>query len=200
MALRYSAPMRPRQTVPTLWLVTDQRTDAALERALRQLPRGAGVIFRHYHLSAPARGARFRALARLARHRDFTLAWSGPAREARRLGAGACYGPPAVLSSGPALMRLVTAHSLAEIGAARRARASAVLLSPVYPTRSHSGARALGAVRFRLLAARSPVGAIALGGMDPRRARALGAWGWAAIDGLSGSVHRKKEARIPEDS
>ena len=59
------------------------------------------------------------------------------------------------------------------------------LLSPVFPTRSHSGARALGPVRFRLLAARAAMPVIALGGLNPRAASRLRWHRWAAIDGLS---------------
>jgi thiamine-phosphate pyrophosphorylase len=40
-------------------------------------------------------------------------------------------------------------------------------------------------VRWRALAARARVPVIALGGMNARRARALGCRYWAAIDGLS---------------
>lgn len=178
--------MPARQTIPALWLVSDQRNDAALERALARLPRGcAGLIYRHYHLPPAARAARFRALARIAGSQGLWTAWAGPAREARRYGADACYGPAAMLARGPALPRLVTAHSLAEIGAAARARAWAVLLSPVFPTRSHPGSTTLGPLRFHLLAARTPVPVIALGGMDRRRARMLAGFGWAAIDGLA---------------
>ena len=181
--------MRPRQTqrqtMPQLWLITDPRTEAGLARALARLPRGAGVIFRHYHLPPPERAARFRALAQVAGQRGLWLAWAGTAAAARRMGADACYGPPTLLARGPALPRLVTAHSLAEIGAAGRARADAVLLSPVFPTRSHPGAPVLGPLRFRLLAAQLPVQVLALGGMTARRGRALG-HGWAAIDGLAG--------------
>lgn len=82
-------------------------------------------------------------------------------------------------------MRLATAHSLAEIGAAVRAGAHAILLSPVFPTRSHPGAAVLGAVRFLLLARRSPLPVIALGGMTAARAARLPVHGWAAIDGLA---------------
>lgn len=185
--------MPARQTLPHLWLVTDRRTDAVLASALARLPRGAGVIFRHYHLAPPERAARFRAVARLARRRGLVVAWSGSARAARGLGAQACYGPAALLARGPGaesgMARLLTVHSLREIGAAGRARADAVLLSPVFATRSHPGGEVLGAVRFRLLAARSLVPVLALGGMDARQARGLKGFGWAAIDGLAG-LHR----------
>lgn len=82
-------------------------------------------------------------------------------------------------------IRLATAHSLREIGAAVRARADAILLSPVFPTRSHPGGKVLGPVRFLLLARQSPLPVIALGGMTRQRAARLPVHGWAAIDGFA---------------
>ena len=185
MARCYSGLMRRRQPcLPDIWLVSDARNDARLERALARLPRGSGLIFRHYHLPPAARRARFARLARLARSRGHAVVLAGSAQAARNRGADGAYGSPAPLARGPALVRLVTAHSLREIGQAARARADAILLSPVHPTRSHPGARTLGGMRFRLLAARSPVPVIALGGMNAARARALKWEKWAAIDGI----------------
>ena len=66
---------------------------------------------------------------------------SGSAAEARRWGADGAYGSPRIIGPGAALTRLVTVHSLAELRRARRA--DAVLLSPVFPTRSHPGAAGL---------------------------------------------------------
>ena len=83
------------------------------------------------------------------------------------------------------MLRLATAHSLREIGDANRLGADAVLLSPVFPTRSHPGARTLGPLRFRLLAAHAAMPVIALGGMDQALAGRLDWRRWAAIDGLS---------------
>lgn len=172
-------------SLPDLWLISDARNDAALERALRRLPRGSGFVFRHYHLAPEARRARFEVLKRIARSRGHvvilagTEPWDADGRYGGRRERG---------------LWLVTAHSLREIG--RCNRADAVFLSPVFPTRSHPGAGTLGPLRFRLLAARSPVPAIALGGMDVRRARRLRHPKWAAIDGLCGETTR----RIPQDS
>jgi thiamine-phosphate pyrophosphorylase len=64
-------------------------------------------------------------------------------------------------------------------------RADAVLLSPVFPTRSHPGAAALGPARFRLMARHAQMPVVALGGMTVRTARRLDWPRWAAIDGLS---------------
>ena len=62
MARCYSEPMPQCHPLPTIWLLTDARNDAALEGILRRLPRGSGLVFRHYHLPAPQRRARFDAL------------------------------------------------------------------------------------------------------------------------------------------
>ena len=169
---------------PSLWLISDARNDAVLGRTLLALPRGSGLIFRHYHLAPAQRRRRFDALRRLARRRGHAAVLSGDAATARRWGAHGAYGPPQRLARGPAALRLVTAHSLREIGAAQRTRADAILLSPVFATRSHPGKKTLGLVRFRLLAARSRLPVIAMGGMNVRAARRSGAQGWAAIDGI----------------
>lgn len=181
--------MNQRQTalslgLPVIWLVSDARNDARLETVLGRLPRGSGLIFRHYHLPPAERRSRFAELARIARQRGHWLALSGSASIARRWGAAAAYGSPRQLATGPAIPRLVTVHSLREIARAMRIRADAILLSPVFPTRSHPGGRALGPVKFRLLAARALVPVIALGGMNGPRARRLSAARWAAVDGL----------------
>lgn len=179
--------------LPPIWLVSDARNDARLERIVARLPRGSGLIYRHYHLPPQERQARFDRLRRIARHYGHRVFLAADARTARAWGADGAYGSADLLATGPALPRLLTAHSLREL---RRTRADAVLLSPVFPTRSHPGAVSLGPTRFRLLARLAQVPVIALGGMTPHRAVALKPAGWAAIDGLSSSDMR----RIPKDS
>jgi thiamine-phosphate pyrophosphorylase len=136
------------------------------------LPRGSGLIFRHYHLNPSQRRARFDRLVRIARRRGHLVALSASAREARVWGADAAYGPAQTLARGPQVLRLVTVHSLAELRQA--ARADAVIISPVFATRSHHGSVPLGIMRFRLLARRARVPVIALGGMNSRRAKSVG--------------------------
>lgn len=178
--------MPPRHpALPLVWLVSDARNDAALDAALRRLPRGSGLIFRHYRLPHAERRKRFIAVRRIARTRAHCVVLAGSAGQARRWGADGAYGDARTTGAGPAMLRLVTAHSLHEIGQAGRARAAAILLSPVFATRSHRGAATLGPMRFRLVAARSRVPVIALGGMTRRNAAHLRWQRWAAIDGLS---------------
>ncbi len=177
--------MTPRQTLlPREWLVTDARNDARVPGALARLPRGSGLIVRLGHLPEAARRAQFDAWAKIARRFGHGVVLASDCRTARAWGAGGAYGPAMRLAKGPRCWRLVSAHSLREIAAGTRARADAILLSPVFPTASHPGAPTLGPVRFRLMAKRAQVPVIALGGMTPRRARALGT-AFAAIDGLT---------------
>lgn len=175
MARRYPA-------LPRVWLVSDSRNDGSLEAALKRLPRGSGFIFRHYHLGPEQRQARFLQLAKLARAHDHLVIVAGAPALARRWGADGAYGTARLITAGPNLLRLVTAHTLGDL---RTGRADAVLLSPVFATRSHPGARTLGPLRFRLLAARSQVPVIALGGMTARNSERLAGHAWAAIDGLT---------------
>ena len=161
--------------MPARVLLSDARNDATLETALRRLPRGSALVWRHYHLDRTARAARLAPLARLAALRGIAVVLAGPG-----------YGPAQRLSRRrTGGLRLATAHNLRELGAAARAGADAVLLSPVFPTRSHPGAPALGAVRFNALARLSPIPVLALGGMTRRRLTQVRAQGFAAIDGLS---------------
>jgi len=185
MARCYSvAAMKRQPTLPALWLISDARNDARLERILRKLPRGCGLIFRHHHLAPAPRRARWEQLRRLAHAHGHLAILAGTAALARHWRADGAYGSASKLANGPATLRLATAHTLPEIAAAHRARAAAILLSPVHPTRSHPGAPSLGPQKFHALAARARVPVIALGGMTPHRARALRTPRWAAIDGI----------------
>ncbi len=165
--------------LPRIWLVTDARNDAELDRTIARLPRGSGVIFRHYHLMPNERAARLAQVRRLCR------------RFAHRLEiAGQGYGPPAPHRT------LATAHNLREIGRANRCGAQAVLISPVFPTRSHPGGPTLGRVRLLLHARRAQMPVIALGGMSVRRLSGLPVHGWAAIDGLVAQPRKSPASRF----
>lgn len=178
--------MPARQSFPDLWLLSDERNDAALEGALRRLPRGSGFIYRHYHLPDRERVERWFDLLRIARARGHVAILADSSLTAREWGADGIYGAPrALYPTANELLTLATAHSLAEIGLANRLRADAVLLSPAFATRSHPDAPVLGPLRFRLLAAHARMPVIALGGMNAHTARRLQWPRWAAIDGLS---------------
>jgi thiamine-phosphate pyrophosphorylase len=167
--------MSRRQPLPRLWLMTDERLGDELWDALERLPRHAGIVFRHYHLAPADRRALFLRVRLVARRRTLRLVVAGDqplAADGRHGGRGLG-------------LRTASAHSLRELKAAERAGADLVFLSPVFATRSHPGAQALGPLRFGLIARHARVPLVALGGMDARRGRALAAlnaYGWAGID------------------
>jgi thiamine-phosphate pyrophosphorylase len=156
--------------------MTDERQGEALWAALERLPRGSGVIFRHYGLPPAERRALFERVRRVARRRRLVLIAAG--RQGLR--AQGRHGRGQRRSIG---LRTAPAHDLPEIRAAERAGANLIFLSPAFPTRSHPGAHALGRVRFGLLARKTRVPIIALGGITAKRMRGLpGAYGWAGVD------------------
>ncbi|WP_231562482.1 thiamine phosphate synthase [Sphingomonas sp. 35-24ZXX] len=173
--------------MPTLWLISDARNDALLERAIARLPRGSGLVFRHYHLPPEQRRQRFVQLAKQIRNRGGVIVLAGDTAMARRWRADGCYGAP-VSGAGHGLIRLLTVHDMRELARANAMRGSAqTLISPVFATRTHPGGAHLGVPRFAALARLSRLPVIALGGMTRARAQQNGAVidGWAAIDGLS---------------
>jgi thiamine-phosphate pyrophosphorylase len=168
--------MRPRQPLPRLWLMTDERQGEALFAAIARLPRGAGIVFRHYSLAASERRALWDRVRSAARGRGLILVVAGPTLP----GADGAHNRP---GTG---LRTASAHNLREIRAAEGAGAHLIFLSPVYPTRSHAAAATLGPRRFALLAHQTKLPVIALGGMNAENARTLGgAYGWAGIDAWS---------------
>ena len=167
MALRHPVRSRDRK-LPALWLMTDERIGDRLWDAIARLPRGSGIVLRHHATPAGERNVLKRRIARLARrHRLLFVDEASPKTAPIRIGR---------------------AHSVREGLAARRAGAALVFVSPVYATRTHPGAPALGPLRAAMIARAVGVPAIALGGMNARRYRrlaGLGFVGWAAIDALT---------------
>ena len=174
-------PKRQALSLPKIWLMTDERLGDALLPSIAALPKGSGIVFRHYSLEPRARAALFRKVSAVAqRHRHVLVVgglpiaapvWRVAGRHGRVRGA-------------------ITApvHSRREALAAKRMGADLLFVSPVFATRSHPGATALGRVRFGLLIRDLGMRVIALGGMNKARARgfkAMKIYGWAAISALA---------------
>ncbi len=174
--------MPRRHPIPRLWLMTDERMGEGLWDALNALPRGSGVVFRHYATSD--RVALLAKVAQVARRRGLLL-----------LAAGGLEGTHGAHNAGSRGLVSRSAHNRREVLAAARA-ADVIFVSPVYPTHSHPGARALGITRLAAMIRGIDVPVIALGGMNARRMRAvrpLGVHGWAGIDAWT----RQKRKAVP---
>jgi thiamine-phosphate pyrophosphorylase len=177
--------------LPPLFLFTDERRVPDPLPSIETLPRGAGVVFRHYgHAEREALG---RDVRDLCAKRRLVLLVAEDAALATRLGAHGLHLPERALARLPLWrnrFRLCTAAVHSEPGLVRAARfgVSAAFLSPVFATGSHPGAHPIGRVRFLRLThgARLPV--YALGGITAESARPLavsGIVGFGAIEGLT---------------
>lgn len=161
--------------------MTDERMGEALWPALAQVPRGGGVILRHDRLAFSDRLALGRKLAAIARRRGLVLGVAGDVRLARLLGADLVHRPIAPAGS---MAMSIPVHDEAQALAARLQRPALVFVSPIFQTRSHPKKPALAIAQARRLAILAGAPAIALGGMDEAKWRALGSafHGYAGID------------------
>jgi thiamine-phosphate pyrophosphorylase len=172
--------------LPTIWLMTDERVkETALLAAAARLPKGrAGIVFRHYHTRPAARRTVFDALQAIARRRRLVLLLAGDARLAAAWRADGVHGDARRVTR--TLIRSCAVHDRQQAMAARGA--DLCFVSPLFPTRSHVGAGALGRLRFAVLARMVDPPVMALGGVRAEHRHMLagiGADGWAAIDGLT---------------
>lgn len=178
--------MRKRQPLPTLWMMSDERMGDAFLPALARLPKGAGLIFRHYATPPAERRALFEAARVICRRHRIRLILAGTPREATAWRADGAHGRGQSASTRPTI-RTAPVHNATEVRRAQLAGADLLFLSPVFPTRSHPGARTLGRRGLAALAQSAKLPVIALGGMTPARFKSLKSpniVGWAAIDGL----------------
>lgn len=183
--------MRKRHTpLPHLWLMTDERLGNSLLPTLRALPKGSGIIFRHYATEARARRSLFDAVRRQARKGRHLLLLAGRPALARSWRADGTHGRHRGSITAPV-------HDLRELREAERLGAQVLFVSPVFATRSHPDAKGIGRLGLARLVHQTRRPVIALGGMTRTRfntLRSTGIEGWAAIDGLNVRPGQKRNA------
>ena len=173
---------------PREWLMTDERVGERLWEAIGALPKGAGVVFRHYATREDRRVALAHRVADVCRERRLTLAIARDAALANSLNAALVHNPdgdPRILPQSRA------AHSAEEVSSAVAAGASLIFLGPLFPTRSHPGRKPLSRSAAQQIVAACPVPVIALGGMNRARFdefKSDGFYGWAGIDAWLGEI------------
>lgn len=176
------------RVLPRAFFVTDPiRTPDPL-KVVKRLPRGFGIIWRHFGEST--RHATGHALARACRQRGLILLVANDPALARRIGAAGVHWPErqlrGVRARWPGQIETASAHSRAALTRAKQHGIDAVFLSAVFPSRSPSAGAPLGALRFNRLALASPLPVYALGGIAPDNASRIAkhAAGWAAIEAV----------------
>jgi len=173
--------------IPSLYFFTDpERTPDPVASAER-LRRGAAIVFRHF--GAADRLPTARALARVARRRGLKLLIGADPVLAHRVGADGVHWPERLLPRAERFgLTTAAAHSADAVARAIAIGADAVVLSPVFPSRSAYATRELGVFHASQIARGAARPVIALGGVNAKTARMLigrGFAGCAAVEALA---------------
>lgn len=155
----------------------------------RALPKGSAVILRDYNM--PKREALAAQLAQICNARSLFLLIGADPALAHRVGAKGLHIPSWFREWNEIPKTLIvtaSCHNDAELRGARAVDVKIALLSPAFPTLSHPDANALGAERFRRMAAASPIPVLALGGVNEGNAPKLAGPNVAGIAAIGAFV------------
>lgn len=174
----------PAKPLPRLLFLTDPGRTPDPEAVLETLPREVGVIFRPF--GTPDTVTQGRRLAAIARRRSLTLLAGADPDLALAIGADGLHLPERLAQALPALR---AAHpdwilTAAAHGPAGLIAADALLVSPVFPSKSPSAGAPLGVEAFAELVAAAPAPVYALGGVTAETAARLEFTGAAGLAGI----------------
>jgi len=187
-AARVSAAHLP-PALPPAWFVTDPARTKDPAAIARRLPPSFGVIFRHF--GAPDRESVAQALAGICARRQLAFLIAADPELAAKAGADGVHWPFWLRTEARRWrtrfpLQTLSAHSAQELRSARGLPVDAILLSTAFASRSATAGSALGALRFRTLAAEASVPVYALGGINPENAgRVADVAGLAAVEGMA---------------
>jgi thiamine-phosphate pyrophosphorylase len=177
-AARLNAASDRAGLLPSLILMTDDDRLRDPLAAARALPRGSAVIARAR--DCRERAKLVRSLLDVARVRQLIVLVSDDPHLARSSGADGVHFPEkrgaeafAWAARRPDWLITMSAHSLHAVGRAFVVGADAVLLSPVFSTKSHRDRTPLAPIRANVIARQSPGPLYALGGVDGRNAQRI---------------------------
>jgi thiamine-phosphate pyrophosphorylase len=182
-----------RIDLPSVILMSDEHRLSDPLPAAQRLPSGAAVMARHSN--AAARRALVEKLLPLCRERGLRLIVADDLVLARDADAFGLHLPERQAASDDALrlrrrwqgpMLSVAAHSPKSLRRAAVLGADAALLAPIFPTRSHPGAPAIGLMRFLAWCRGAALPVYALGGIDTGNAGRLEGRAIVGIAGIGG--------------
>ncbi len=191
--LKFSCAIRQAQKVlpsymPGLFVLTDPVRTPDCVFLADQLPRGCGLIYRHF--GAPDRKAVAVRLKHIARRKRLTLLIGNDPALARSIEADGVHWPEAAVHKARYWRKYFpimtgAAHSRAAIQYGKSVGLDALLLSSVFPSKSPSAPPStIGASRFRDQARCAGIPLYGLGGVKAQNAgRIAGVAGLASIEG-----------------
>jgi thiamine-phosphate pyrophosphorylase len=174
-AARLNAQSGHAELPPLIFLTDDERTPDPLP-AIANLPRGSLIIVRSRNPNRRRQLAH--AAARIAQRRGLSLSIANDAQLASEVAADGLHLSEAEIEQAgryrsKSWLITAAAHSAHAVMRAHLSGAHAVLLSPIFETRSHKERTPLGLTRLRTIARTSPIPIYALGGIDAENVESL---------------------------
>ncbi len=194
---RTAARLRPwlvrGKPLPNLLFFTDPQRTPDPERTAERLPTGAAVVFRAFGaLDAAERGGRLREITR---RRGLVLLVGADADLALEIDADGLHLPerlvgdlPGLRAAYPDWLITVATHDEAAARLGASVEADAVVVSPIFPSRSPSAGAALGVEGLTRIVEAVEIPVYALGGVRANTVARLlntGIVGIAAVEALS---------------
>ena len=187
-AIRQVETHLPRPLPPLFFLTDPDRVPDPIAVA-RTLPRGSGVIYRHF--GHADRYATATGLAHMCAQRGLCFLIAADPDLAKSVGADGVHWPEARLPQSRAwrdrfALQTASAHSRRAIWRAAEEGIDAVLVSSVFPSQSPSAGRPIGPTRLRTLAQTADLPVYGLGGITASNASRLSSVaGLASVSGLA---------------
>lgn len=171
-----------------LALMTDENLMPDPLSLVSLLPKDTALIFRHYF--APERATLAKQVREACKLRGLPFLVAGDPALARKVRADGLHLPSWLLPKrglwqGFSGLISASCHTPKDIHMALQSGIDIGLVSPVWPTRSHPGARFLGPAGLRSLARNTGFPLLALGGMTVERAQRLHGKNIAGIAAIS---------------
>jgi thiamine-phosphate pyrophosphorylase len=179
---------RNGRTLPRAWFMTDPKRTPDPAAIAAQLPKGWGVVYRHF--GAPDRFTTGAKLARICKQRGLILLVSADPALAADIGADGVHWPEARLHGvrhrSPHFIETASAHSRPGLARAHALKLDAAFFSAVFPSNSPSAGKAIGPLRFVAITRDAPLPVYGLGGINAENATRIAkhSAGWAAIEAV----------------
>lgn len=192
-ALRRAALHLPDGLPPILALTDPERTPDVLTFA-KSLPKGAGLIYRHFGASDREQTAI--ALSKIAGRGRLSLLIGNDPKLALAVKAAGVHWSEANISRARRWQNrfeimTCAVHSRAAIKKGAQAGISAGLLSAIFPSKSPSAAKPIGLMAFKQMAISNVLPLYALGGVNSENMGKVASFGGiAAIDGLKSAKNK----------
>ncbi|MGD8325740.1 MAG: thiamine phosphate synthase [Sphingomonadales bacterium] len=169
--------------LPSAWFLTDERVADPIS-VIHTLPKNCGVIFRNYN--HPNRKDLALKVVKAAHNAKHMVLIAADKDLAIACGADGVHWPKWADSAplNPPLISTYAVHDEGELKHAEEMSASAVIISPIFETKSHKGSNTLGIKGLKGLMAQTNLPVYAMGGINAKtwpKIADLGVTGFAGI-------------------